>query len=132
MLRRALVAVPLSLALLLTAAPATAHTGSPRDVRSSAYTGKFYSPRYEAVRKCIVHRESRGHYGVVNRYSGAAGAYQVMGPLRRYGAKKMGKPWLAGTPVNRWSRADQDRFFWTVWDHGRGRSHWYSRSKPCW
>lgn len=116
--------------LVFTAVPAQAHTSSPREVPSSAYRGKFYNPRYENIRKCIVHRESRGHYGVVNRYSGAAGAYQFMGPLRRFAAKKMGRPDLAGIPANRWSRYNQDRAFYTVVRY-EGLKHWRGGNIRC-
>jgi hypothetical protein len=36
----------------------------------------------------------------------------------------MGRPDLANKPINRWSRFEQDKAFWTVWNHGRGRGHW--------
>jgi len=116
--------------LAFTAVPAQAHTDSPREVKSSAYRGKFYNPRYESVRKCIVHRESRGHYGVVNRYSGAGGAYQLMPPLRRFAAKKMGDPWLANIPANRWSRRQQDNAFYAI-VHYEGLKHWRGGNIRC-
>ena len=65
----------IAVTLLLSTVPAaSAHTSSPGAVPASKYRGKYYDARYESIRKCIVHRESRGHYRVVNRYSGAAGA----------------------------------------------------------
>ena len=135
MVRRALVAASLSAALLFTAVPAV--SAAPADtsrgnVAASSYRGKYYSPRWERARRCIVWRESRGQYRVVNRSSGAAGAYQFMRRTSNEMARRMGKPWLIGVPASRWSRADQDRAFWMLWNHGKGRSHWYSRSKPCW
>jgi hypothetical protein len=117
--------------LAFTAVPAQAHTSSPRDVQSSAYRGKFYNPRYESIRKCIVHRESRGHYGIVNRSSGAAGAYQLMPPLRRYAAKKMGSSWLGNIPANQWSRYNQDRAFYAI-VHYEGLKHWRGGNIRCW
>lgn len=130
MKRGAAVAIAAAALALSTAPPVAAHTSSPRDIPASAYRGKFYNPRYESVRKCIVHRESRGHYGVVNRYSGAAGAYQLMSPLRRFAAKKMGEPWLAGIPANRWSRYNQDRAFYVI-VHYEGLKHWRGGNIRC-
>jgi hypothetical protein len=114
--------------LLVGVIPATAHADTSRSrgissMPSSAYRGKFYDPRYERVRKCIVYRESRGKYGVVNRSSGAAGAYQLMPPLRRYAAQKMGSSWLGGIPANQWSRYNQDRAFYAI-VHYQGLKHW--------
>jgi hypothetical protein len=53
-------------------APLPAHSSSISDVPPSAYRGTYYRPGYEWVRKCIVYRESRGNYRVVNRSSGVA------------------------------------------------------------
>ena len=93
-------------------------------IRSSAYIGKYYSPRHERTRKCIVRKESRGNYRIASRSGRYKGAYQFNAQLARHTAKKMGRPDLANKPINRWSRFEQDKAFWTVWNHGRGRGHW--------
>ncbi len=90
-------------------------------IRSSAYIGKYYSPRHERTRKCIVRKESRGNYRIASRSGRYKGAYQFNAQLARHTAKKMGRPDLANKPINRWSRFEQDKAFWTVWNHGRGR-----------
>lgn len=117
--RRALLGAVVGV-LLISGAPAPAHADTYRD------------PRYEQVRQCIVHRESRGQYHRVNRWSGAGGAYQFMPRTARTVARWMGRPDLVYVPVQQWSKRSQDAAFWRLWDHGRGRSHWYSQSRPCW
>lgn len=93
----------------------------------SAYIGKYFDSRYEAKRKCIVRKESGGNYRI-RSYSGKyRGAYQFNAGLARATAHKMGRPDLAKKPMNTWSRFDQDKAFWTVWNHGRGASNWPTR-----
>jgi hypothetical protein len=93
-------------------------------IRSSAYVGKYYSSRYERTRKCIVRKESGGNYRIASRTGRYRGAYQFNAQLARHTAKKMGRTDLVSRPFNRWSRFEQDKAFWTVWNHGRGRGHW--------
>jgi hypothetical protein len=93
-------------------------------VRDSAYVGKHYNRRYERTRKCIVRKESGGNYRIQSRSGTYKGAYQFNSQLARHTAKKMGRPELANKPMNTWSRFDQDKAFWTIWNNGRGRSHW--------
>ena len=93
-------------------------------VRSSAYVGRYYSPRHERTRKCIVRKESGGNYRIASRTGKYRGAYQFNANLARHTAKKMGRPDLARKPINRWSRFEQDKAFWVVWNKGRGRGHW--------
>lgn len=57
---------------------------------------------------CVRNRESRGQYTVVNRSSGAAGAYQFMPSTARAVANHAGRSDLAGRPVTSWSPRDQD------------------------
>lgn len=102
-------------------------------VHASAWTGRGYDPNWENVRKCIVHRESRGNYAAQNRYSSAQGAYQFLDRLwRPVLAEKLNKPSLAGVPIKKWSRIDQDHAFWIVWNDGAGKMHWNFPSKQCW
>jgi hypothetical protein len=93
-------------------------------IRSSAYIGKYYSPRHESTRKCIVRKESHGNYRIVSSGGTYRGAYQFNPHLARSTAKKMGRSDLVNKPFNHWSRFDQDKAFWTVWNHGRGRGNW--------
>jgi hypothetical protein len=111
-----------------TSAPAgernTKVSRSMRGIRSSAYVGKYYSPRHEGTRKCIVRKESGGNYGIKSRTGKYRGAYQFNANLARATAKKMGRGDLVNKPINQWSRFDQDKAFWTVWNRGNGRGHW--------
>lgn len=93
-------------------------------IRSSAYVGKYYSARHERTRKCIVRKESGGNYRIASRTGKYRGAYQFNSTLARSTAKRMGRSDLARKPFNTWSRFEQDKAFWTVWNHGRGRGHW--------
>jgi hypothetical protein len=93
-------------------------------IRSSAYIGRYYSSRHEGTRKCIVRKESRGNYRIVSSGGSYRGAYQFNAHLARATAKKMGRSDLVNKPFNHWSRFDQDKAFWTVWNHGRGRGNW--------
>lgn len=100
---------------------------------SSAWTGRGYSPRWENVRKCIVHRESRGNYAARNRSSSAQGAYQFLDRLWRVPlSRKLNSPKLKYVPIYRWSKLHQDKAFWLVWDNGKGKSHWSLPGHQCW
>jgi len=93
-------------------------------IRSSAYVGKYYSARHERTRRCIVRKESGGNYRIASRTGKYRGAYQFNSSLARSTASRMGRSDLARKPFNTWSRFEQDKAFWTVWNHGRGRGHW--------
>ncbi len=113
-----------------------------RGVESSLYRGKYYRSAIEAKRKCIVDRESEGHYDVVNPSGAYRGAYQVSASLARGATWMMLKEHkqLMGTkaakqtlaklrakPMNTWPRYWQDAAFHTVanWEHtGSGIAHW--------
>lgn len=100
-------------------------------VRASAYVGKYYSSRYEATRRCIVRRESGGNYRIASPGGRYRGAYQFNAGLARSTALKMGRRDLAGKPISSWSRFDQDKAFWVVWNHGRGAGHWGGTRHGC-
>ena len=97
----------------------------------SAYVGKKYDPHYENKRKCIVRRESNGHYTAVSSGGTYKGAYQMSYALGRGAAWMMGRPDLLTVPVNRWSRFEQDEAFWTIFNHGRGAHHWAGGRWGC-
>jgi len=106
-------------------------TKSMRGVYASAYIGKWFKPRWEKVRKCIVRRESGGNYRAANKHSSARGAYQFLSFWQRKLPVLMHKPWLRNKPIVKWSRYDQDHAFWFVFKNGRGKMNWYYAPKPC-
>ena len=102
-----------------------------RGVHASAYVGRHYDRRHEATRRCIVRRESGGNYRISSPGGSYRGAYQFNAGLARATASRIGRADLARKPFNTWSRFHQDKAFWTVWNHGRGRGHWRSTAHPC-
>lgn len=106
-------------------APASGAAASgDRGISTSAYTGPYYNPAYEATRQCIVRRESGGNYGIVSSNGLYFGAYQFSRSTGDATARMMGRPDLVGRTVNTWTRAEQDEAFWTLWNNGAGRGHW--------
>jgi hypothetical protein len=79
---------------------------------------------------CVRNRESRGQYTVVNRSSGAAGAYQFMPTTARNTAMHAGRPDLASRPVTSWSPADQDAMASHLYSW-QGGSPWASTQQGC-
>lgn len=80
-------------------------------VRRTRTRGPVVGARSDApdgVLACIRHRESRGDYGVVNRSSGAAGAYQFMPGTWNNNARSAGRTDLVGVSPAQASQADQD------------------------
>lgn len=118
-------------------------------VKDSTYTGDFYNPTYESKRKCIVQRESNGHYFSTNRAGGYFGAYQMTaalavgagwmmrGELREMYGFKVGTQIareLRATPAHKWHRFYQDMAFWTIanWrGNGTGLKHWHGGRFSC-
>lgn len=103
----------------------------------SLYQGKWFMPRKEDVRRCILDRESNFNYRAT---SGVYhGAYQMSAALGR-GATWMMQPevrremgdegvaileTLRKLTPNKWNRYWQDRAFWTIWREGEGARHWH-------
>lgn len=122
-------------------------TEAARDVqgyRLSTYTGKYYDKRFEQYRLCVVQRESGGYY--TESSSGFIGAYQFSYSLSGQALSAMraeigdlygnaGLSALArldGQPMYKWNRFWQDAAFWTIFDGGRGWSHWSSQWGASW
>jgi hypothetical protein len=118
-------------------------------VQPSLYRGKYYRPSLERIRRCIVRRESSGHYFSVSRSGTYRGAYQMSPALAR-GATWMMFPEfksilgekaaevamlrLRTTPMHKWTRFWQDAAFSTVynWEHpNSGASHWRATNRGC-
>ncbi|CAB4907323.1 MAG: hypothetical protein F2923_06880 [Actinobacteria bacterium] len=118
-------------------------------VEPSLYRGKFYRPSLEHIRRCIVSRESSGHYFSVSHSGKYRGAYQMSPGLAR-GATWMMFPEfqkilgekaaevamlrLRTTPIHQWTRFWQDAAFSTVynWEHANsGASHWRATNRGC-
>jgi len=118
-------------------------------VQPSLYRGKFYRPSLEHIRRCIVSRESSGHYFSISHSGTYRGAYQMSPALAR-GATWMMFPEfqkilgekaaevamlrLRTTPMHQWTRFWQDAAFSTVynWEHANsGASHWRATNRGC-
>ena len=117
-----------------------------RGFQPSLYRGKWYSPKSEKIRECIMRRESHHNYSARNRSSSARGAYQFLDNSWRSGLVWMflaesketrdglGRHALRlrGKPISTWDRYWQDRAFWTAWRNGAGRHHWNYPQAQCW
>lgn len=135
----------LSIALLATPTATTdiqtksaAVSGAAQDMQGyepSLYTGKWFDPKWEKTRKCIMDRESNFNYRAANRSSSARGAYQFLDSQWRISLTYMLMPEhkhmkkqvkeLRTKPIHKWNRYWQDAAFYTVWRHGKGAKHWY-------
>ena len=107
-------------------------------VLPSLYRGKWYVPKAEWRRRCIVRRETHGNYRSVGGGGRFRGAYQMnralaLGATRAMEPevrKEMGAQGVAilhrlrHKPTQQWNRYWQDRAFWTIWHKGSGKAHW--------
>lgn len=127
----------------------SAATTDMRGVERSLYRGRYFHPRAEERRLCIVRRESEGYYDVVNPGGNYFGAYQVSRPLARgvtymlvrehrdlLGADRAKQILtdLRQTPMNEWPRYWQDAAFHTImnWEGPMsGASHWAGGRWTC-
>ncbi len=117
-------------------------------VQPSLYRGKFFRSTLERERRCIVRRESSGHYTSIS-HSGYRGAYQMSAALARgvtwmmlpEFSRRMGQASatlamerLRATPMHKWTRFWQDAAFSTIynWKHTKsGASHWNATRHHC-
>jgi hypothetical protein len=76
--------------------------------RSTSSTGVQRSGGEGDFFACVRHHESRGNYSVVNRSSGAAGAYQFRPTTCTNAARSAGRPDLVGVNPAAASASDQD------------------------
>lgn len=129
----------LTLATVIAVAPMSAET-SMVGYSQSSYQGKWYHPKWEDERKCIMQRESRFNYRAANSTSSARGAYQFLDSQWRKGlvwmmldegghVKEIKS--LRNKPIHKWSRYYQDRAFFTAWRHGDGKHHWHYPGQNC-
>lgn len=116
-----------------------------RGVMKSLYRGKWFMPKKEKKRRCIIKRESHGNYRAVSAKGIYRGAYQMNRRLavgatyqmQREVAKEMGPRAAAEVaklrkiPTQKWNRYWQDRAFWTIWKKGDGASHWRGGHRRC-
>ena len=106
----------------------------------SFYQGPEYKKRWNKCRLQIRQAESRNVYGAMSRSKKYKGAYQ-MSPAFTVGAgwriqksmREMGAPKeqafqigekLRATPAHRWHPFYQDWAWWSIFDNGKGKSHW--------
>jgi hypothetical protein len=109
----------------------------------SLYTGKWFKPGKEDVRRCIMDRESNFNYRANN--GTYFGAYQMSAPLavgatwmmQREIRKEFGQEGmdivqaLRKLTPDKWNRYWQDRAFWTIWRDGEGKQHWHGGGSDC-
>lgn len=109
----------------------------------SLYTGKWFMPRKEDVRRCIMDRESNFNYRANN--GSYFGAYQMSAALgvgatwmmqaevrKEFGAEAVDiVQALRKLTPDKWNRYWQDRAFWTIWRAGEGANHWSGGGLNC-
>ena len=112
---------------------------------TSLYRGKWYMPKKESIRRCIMDREANHNYRAVSAGGIYRGAYQMNRGLARGVSfmmqkevkKEMGPEAVAVVkqlrkiPTQQWNRYWQDRAFWTIWRNGKGKHHWRTNHRPC-
>lgn len=93
----------------------------------SAYRGPYYDARWESFRRCVVKRESNGHYDARNPTSSASGAYQFLRAWTATIQKWTGEH----VPIYQMSRYAQDLAFWRALNHGKGARNWAGGGYSC-
>ena len=117
-------------------------------VQPSLYRGKYFRPSVERIRRCIVQRESSGHYTSVS-HNGYRGAYQMLAALGRGAtwmmlkehrallgdaAAEIAMAKLRATPLSKWTRYWQDAAFSTIYNWTQtnsGAKHWRGGRWRC-
>jgi cell division protein FtsN len=119
--------------------------GDTRGRMASLYTGRWFVPKAEKTRLCIIDREANYNYKAVSRGGHWRGAYQMnrglalgaLSSMRAEVRKEMGQPGVAlldgmrKQPTQTWNRYWQDRAFWTIWRDGKGKGHWSGGAWGC-
>jgi hypothetical protein len=116
-----------------------------RGYERSLYQGKWYMPKKEGRRRCIMDREANNRYRAVSAGGKYRGAYQMnrglaigathmmMKEVRRemgdQGVQMVKQ--LRKIPTQQWNRYWQDRAFWTIWGKGKGAFHWRGGAWRC-
>ena len=133
------------LALELSHALGSKDSQDMRGFEKSLYQGKWYMPKKEDRRRCIMDREANNNYRAVSRGGTYRGAYQMNRGLAVATAKRMEKEvrkelgaeaatvarQLRKIPTQQWNRYWQDRAFWTIWQKGKGAFHWRGGAWHC-
>lgn len=133
------------LAIEMSHALGSAQAQDMKGYERSLYQGKWYMPKREDIRRCIMDREANHNYRAVSAGGLYRGAYQMSRPLA-IGAthmmmkevrREMGDPGvqmlkqLRKIPTQQWNRYWQDRAFWTIWRNGNGKHHWRGGAWKC-
>lgn len=114
-------------------------------IEASLYQGKWFVPKADDNRRCIIDRESNGRYDAVSAGGLYRGAYQMSRALAEGATWMMQKEVkrelgdegvalvqaLRDTPTHKWNRYWQDRAFWTIWRKGEGKRHWFHGALKC-
>lgn len=120
-------------------------------VRASAYKGRYYKGGLgEQFRRCVLERESHGHYGSRSTVSTAQGGYQFLASQWQHSlpymlrdellvlhGERLGRRVfraLRDTPIYKWPRFYQDMSWFTVLHYEgpfSGAHHWYLAGSRC-
>jgi hypothetical protein len=109
--------------------------------RASAYQGRFFDPRFEQYRLCVLQRESGGYYTVVSSNGLWRGAYQFTQGWASVLLDRLAPEMRATFGVDTWNRLRarldtrrinqmdrfvQDALFWAGFSMNRGVGLWQS------
>jgi len=133
------------LAIELTHALGSRDSQDMKGYERSLYRGKWYMPKKEKIRRCIMDREANHNYRAVSAGGMYRGAYQMNRSLARGATFMMQKEvrkelgpqavkvvkQLRKIPTQQWNRYWQDRAFWTIWRNGKGKHHWRGGAWKC-
>jgi muramidase (phage lysozyme) len=94
----------------------------PNSMPDSTYTGPWYVAGAEPFRKCVMWRESKGHYRADGPYG--SGAYQFIQSTWDHYAELAGHAEYVGKRPYKAPRDVQDAVFWRTFWKGKGKHHW--------